>query len=182
MQELQPPPVTRAAMTDTSQLRVSFDPAIATSPGVRTLYDYWLRLRGTRRFPAKAEIDLAAIAHLASGLILLEVFYDPLDFEYRIIGDDIASRLGNVKGRRVREVALLNVGVSAYANYCAVVEAGRPQFLEGLTDTAFPDDRPRLLSRVHCPLAADGQRIDHIISYATFLSCAPATASGRPRP
>lgn len=169
-------------MTDSNQLRVGFDPKIATSPGVHALYDYWLRLRGTRRFPAKAEIDLAAIAPLAPGLILLEVFYEPLDFEYRIIGDDIASRLGNVKGRRVRDAALVNVGTSAYANYCDVVESGRPQFLEGLTKTAFPDRRPRLLSRVHCPLSADGQRIDHIITYATFMARAPVPASGPPRP
>ncbi len=182
MQELQPPPFIHAAMTDNPPLRVGFDPEIATSPGVHALHGYWLRLRGTRRFPARAEIDLAAIAQLAPGLILLEVFYDPLDFEYRIIGDDIASRLGNVKGRRVRHAALVNVGASAYANYCAVVESGRPQFLEGLAATAFPDERPRWLSRVHCPLSADGQRIDHIISYAAFMGYAAATASGPPRP
>lgn len=168
MQELQPPPFTHAAMTASPQLRVGFVPEIVTSPSVLALHDYWLRLRGTRRFPTKAEIDVAAIPQLAPGLILLEVFYDPLDFEYRIIGDDIASRLGNVKGRRVRDAALVNASSSAYANYCAVVESGRPQFLEGLAAAAFPDSRPRLLSRVHCPLSADGQRIDHIISYATF--------------
>lgn len=151
-------------------VRIGPDPEIVSSPAVLALYDYWLSLRGSRAFPSKADFDIAAIPHLASGLILLKVFFDPLDFEYRIIGDDIVSRLGNVKGRRVREAVLLNVGSSAYDNYCAVVNERRPQFLEGLATAAISDDgRPRRLSRVHCPLSADGQQIDHIISYATFI-------------
>jgi hypothetical protein len=156
-------------MPASKQLRIGFEPEIVTSPRVHEFHDYWQRLRGTRRFPAKTEIEIAAIPQLASGLILLEVFREPLDFEYRIIGEDIASRLGHLKGRRVREAVLVNVGSSAYDNYCAVVTAGQPQFLEGMARPATEGGRPRLLSRVHCPLSADGQTVDHIISYATFI-------------
>jgi PAS domain len=155
-------------MADGRKYRVGFDPGIVTSPSVHAFHDYWQSLRGTRRFPAKAEIDVTAIPRLAPGLILLKVFRDPLDFEYRIIGDDLVSRFGDVKGRRVRETVLVNVTSSAYANYCAVVEAGRPQFLQGLAASALFED-PRMVSRVHCPLSSDGETVDHIISYVTFV-------------
>jgi len=150
------------------ECRTGFDPEIVQAPAVRELYAYWLKLRGTRRFPAKTDVDLAAIPHLAASLMLLKVSYNPLDFEYRIIGDDIANRLGNVKGRRVREAALLNVDASAYRNYCAVVEAGKPQFMAGWAAIPFRADEPFLLSRVHCPLAEEGETIDHILSCVAF--------------
>jgi hypothetical protein len=154
-------------MQPNSKARVGFESDIVQSPAVLELYSYWCKLRGDRRFPSKSELDLRAIAHLAPSLMLLRVTYDPLDFEYRIIGDDIATRLGSVKGRRVREAALLNVDASAYRNYCAVVEAGKPQFMAGWAAIPFRNE-PFLLSRVHCPLSSDGETIDYIISCVAF--------------
>ena len=150
------------------ECRTGFDPEIVRAPTVCALYGYWLSLRGARRFPAKAQVDIADIPHLAANLMLLKVAYDPLDFEYRIIGDDIVNRLGNVIGRRVREAALLNVDASAYRNYCAVVEGGKPQFMAGWASIPFRPNEPCLLSRVHCPLAADGETIEHILSCVAF--------------
>jgi hypothetical protein len=159
------------------ECRVGFEPEIVAAPIVQEFYAYWRKLRGDRRFPAKLDVDIADIPQLAANLMLLKVTYDPLDFEYRIIGDDIVSRLGNVKGRRVREAALLNVDASAYRNYCAVVEAGKPQFMEGWAAIPFRADEPFLLSRVHCPLAADGETIDYIVSCVAFSFRDRAAAS-----
>jgi len=150
------------------ECRVGFEPEIVRSAPVLELYAYWQELRGSRRFPSKAQIDIAAIPRLAANLMLLRVTYDPLDFEYRIIGDEIISRLGDVKGRRVRQAALLNVDASAYRNYCAVIEAGKPQFMEGWAAIPFRADERFLLSRVHCPLASDDETIDHIVSCVAF--------------
>ncbi|HEX2116045.1 MAG TPA: PAS domain-containing protein [Alphaproteobacteria bacterium] len=150
------------------ECRVGFEPEIVRSQPVLELYAYWLKLRGDRRFPSKAEVDIAAIPRLAAHLMLLKVTYEPLDFEYRILGDEIVSRLGNVKGRRVRQAALLNVDSSAYRNYCAVVEAGKPQFMAGWAAIPFRGDEPCLLSRVHCPLSSDGETIDYILSCVAF--------------
>lgn len=109
--------------------------------------------------------------------MLLQVTYDPLDFEYRIIGDDIVNRLGNVKGLRARDAALLDVDSSAYRNYCAVVEAGKPQFMAGWASIPFRPNEPCLLSRVHRPLAADGETIDHILSCVSFSFWEPSRAA-----
>jgi PAS domain len=149
--------------------RVGFEPELASHPGVHAFHAYWLELRGSRRFPAKSDIDLERLKLLLGNVLLLAVHHDPLDFEYRVIGDNIVLRLGSLRGKRVREAALLNTASAAYANYCAVVETGQPQFFEGVAFPALRSDRPTLVSRVHCPLANDGKRISHIFSYVAFL-------------
>jgi hypothetical protein len=150
------------------ECRVGFEPELVRSAAVLELYGYWLKLRGGRRFPSKAQLDIAAIPKLAPNLMLLNVTYEPLDFEYRILGEEIISRLGDVKGRRVRRAALLNVDASAYRNYCAVIDAGKPQFMEGWAAIPFRADERFLLSRVHCPLSSDDETIDHIVSCVAF--------------
>jgi hypothetical protein len=148
--------------------RLGFDPAIVTNPSVHEFHQHWLTLKGERDFPAKSDFDPVAVPRLLPGILLMRVHEEPLDFEYRIIGEEVVARLGNLKGRRVREAALLNTASDAYKNYVAVIEARRPQFLEGIATVAYRE-RPLRVSRVHCPLSADGERIDHIISYAAFM-------------
>jgi hypothetical protein len=159
----------REAQGVASGFRVGFAPDIVSSPKVLAFYEFWRsRCRGDA-IPAKPDMDPVEMGPFLANLVLSEVLYAPLDFKYRIIGEEIISRLGNMTGRRVREMALINVTSSAYQNYCAVVEARRPQFLEGEAVTAFKKDRPYLMSRVHCPLSSDGQTVDFIISCLTFL-------------
>lgn len=148
--------------------RVGFDPDIVSAKRVHEFHRHWQELRAGRELPAKSDFDPTAVPHLLSGIMLLRVHEDPLDFEYRIIGEDVVARFGSLKGKRVRDGALLNPSTTALGHYCAVVEARRPHFLEGVTRVAW-HDRPIHLSRVHCPLSADGKKIDHIISYVAFL-------------
>jgi len=154
---------------DKPTITVGSDPAIVTNKRVQEFYRYWLSLRGERRFPRRADIEPTDIPRLLSGVMLLDVHYDPIDFEYRLVGDDITRRLGSLKGRRVREAALINGDSSAYDNYRRMVESGVPQFLEGTATLAFRPGRPMPMSRVHCPLSSDGTTIDKIISYCAFL-------------
>jgi hypothetical protein len=149
--------------------RVGPDPAIVSNARVREFHGYWSRLRGDRRFPSRADVEPMDIPHLLGGIVLLDVFYDPLDFEYRLIGDTIVTRLGSLKGKRVRDAALVNSTSSAYANYCQVIASGAPQFLEGIAIGAYRQGQPVLMSRVHCPLSSDGETINKIISYLAFL-------------
>ncbi len=151
------------------EVRLGASPEIVSSEKVLDFYRFWLARCRDGRLPAKSDMDPVEMAPFLSSLVLLKLHRDPLDFEYRVIGENIISRLGNMTGRRVRDAALVNLSGSAYRNYCAVVEQRAPQFLEGTAITAFRSDRAFLVSRVHCPLAADGETIDHIISCMTFL-------------
>jgi hypothetical protein len=151
-----------------AEQRVGFEAEIVSDERVQEFYRHWLSLKRDRPLPSKSDFDPAAVPHLLPGIVLLRVHEDPVDFEYRIIGEEVAQRLGSLKGRRVREAALLNMASSAYANYCAVLEARRPQFLEGRATTVFRE-RPLRISRVHCPLSSGGEAIDYILSYIAFV-------------
>jgi hypothetical protein len=158
-------------------LRIGADPATVSNPLVLEFHDYWLARRGSRRFPRRADIEPTDIPHLLPGIVLLDVYYDPLDFEYRLIGGDVQKRSGNLKGKRIRQAGLLDPSSPAYRNYCAVIESGVPQFLEGTARGAYRPGRPTLASRVHCPLSDDGERINKLISYLAFLEAAAAAAA-----
>lgn len=149
--------------------RAGLDPAIVSNPHVLDFYRFWQSRCDGRAMPSRADMDPILMARFLPSLILLRVFRDPLDFEYRIIGEDIISFLGNMTHQRVRQSVLFPVTGTAYANYCFVAEQQRPQFFEGLADTAFKRDRKYTMSRVHCPLAEPGGAVDYIVSCVVFL-------------
>jgi hypothetical protein len=101
-------PPAPAILIDSHGALIGDDPAIAGDARVLAFHRYWLARRGARRFPARRDIEPTDIPHLLSGILLLDVHYDPLDFEYRLIGGDIVARSGLFKGKRVREAALRN--------------------------------------------------------------------------
>jgi hypothetical protein len=159
-----------ATPADLSQTPVcGDDPDIAGEPRVLEFHRYWLARRGERRFPARADIEPTDIPHLLSGILLLDVHYEPLDFEYRLIGGDIVARSGLLKGRRVRAAALRNPASTAYDNYCRMIASGVPQFYRGSGVAVYMQGRKVAVARVHCPLSSDGTVIDKIISYFAFL-------------
>src|SRR5471032_3086065 len=85
---------------DRPTITVGSDPAIVSDKRVLEFYRYWLARRGERRFPRRADIEPTDTPHPLSGVMLLDVHYEPLDFEYRLTGDAIVSRLGSLKGKR----------------------------------------------------------------------------------
>jgi hypothetical protein len=151
-------------LTETEDAVVGWTPSPATDPRVLELHEIWLRLRGTRRFPRREDFQPERIARFLSGVVLLKVLRDPLNFEYRIVGNEIAQRQGHRRGQRVSRGRRTS---TAFRNYCAVYEAGRPQFLDGRALFAYADV-PAAVSRIHCPLASDGRTIDFIISFIAF--------------
>jgi hypothetical protein len=162
-------PRAQAILTDSQGARVGDDPAIAGDARVLEFHRYWLALRGERRFPARRDIEPTDIPHLLSGILLLDVHYEPLDFEYRLIGGDIVARSGLLKGKRVREAALRNPASTAYENYCRMIASGVPQFFRGSGVAVYMQGRKVAVARVHCPLSTDGTVIDKVISYFAFL-------------
>ena len=158
-----------AILTDSQAALIGDDPDIAGDARVLAFHRYWLARRGERRFPARRDIEPTDIPHLLSGIVLLDVYYDPLDFEYRLIGGDIVARSGLIKGRRVREAALRNPESTVYQNYCRMIASGVPQFLRGHAVSLYKPTRKIAVARIHCPLSTDGTDIDKVISYFAFL-------------
>lgn len=58
------------------------------------LRDYWLRIRGDRRMPSRADFDPLDIPKLLRFLTIAQVYHDPLRFRYRLIGTAITKTAG----------------------------------------------------------------------------------------
>ena len=56
----------------------------------RELFEYWTKLRGSRKAPMRLELDPSAIASLLSNTFVLERL-DPVTYNYRLAGTRICS-------------------------------------------------------------------------------------------
>lgn len=61
----------------------------------RQALDYWIKIRGTRPMPSRADLDPLDIRKLLPNVLLIDVAHNPLDFRYRLIGTKIVSQLNN---------------------------------------------------------------------------------------
>jgi hypothetical protein len=68
------------------------------------LYAYWHAKRIGKAAPSRAELDFADILDLLPIINLLDVEREPLGFRHRLVGAELAERLGrNARGRLVDE-------------------------------------------------------------------------------
>src|SRR5262245_25909006 len=64
-------------------------PPAFSSPRCTVLLRYWNRVRGDRVFPARADIDPAAIKEILPHILMLTVEYEPFRVRYRLVGTEI---------------------------------------------------------------------------------------------
>lgn len=67
------------------------------SEQLQFLYEYWNDKRGSRRTPARADIDPLDFAELLPCILMYDVLREPLDFRMRLFG----TRLVSVSGREL---------------------------------------------------------------------------------
>jgi hypothetical protein len=64
------------------------------SPGLERLYRDWHAWRGSRAFPAPADLKPASLPYVADNLTVIQVFHNPTRFFYRSHADSSAERAG----------------------------------------------------------------------------------------
>ncbi|WP_207482530.1 PAS domain-containing protein [Arenibaculum pallidiluteum] len=67
---------------------------VTREPDLLDLLRVWDGLRGSRRWPARGDIDPEAFRLHLGELMLIAVEHDPLRFRYRLIGDLITEAAG----------------------------------------------------------------------------------------
>jgi len=68
------------------------------------LFGLWQRLRGTRRFPRRDELDILELKEWLGRLILYDVTHEPLDIRYRLVGSVIVQSYGeDLTGWSIKE-------------------------------------------------------------------------------
>ena len=135
----------------------------ALGPRAETALTYWQELRQGRRLPARADLDPTAIPKLLTGVLLVDVLRNPLDFRYRLVGSDIDSiSHRNFRGVSFSEILHMRRGNRLWAQYEEVAETGRPLWSE----VPYVGADPFIRRMLHClmPLAADGVTVDMIFA------------------
>ncbi len=137
---------------------------------LRRLLAYWNDKRGNRAMPGRADIDPLDFLYILGNSSLIEVHRggDGLRYRFRLIGTNVASRLGyDVTGRWLDDVPEPGYRAHLQRAFDRLVASAAPQF-----------ERPDMLidNRVHCyevlrlPLGADGRTVDMLLTAVDFYN------------
>jgi len=129
---------------------------------LRTLYAYWQELRGSRRAPARSEIDPARLVTVMTNIAIFDVEESPRRYRIRLMGLRNVSWFGvDPTGSYLDELDLGNGRADLLGTLDKVVDLGVPGHMTG--EYSKSDGRSLRYERLLLPLSSDGQRIDMLI-------------------
>lgn len=132
-----------------------------TSTAVRALYDYWRGLHGDRPFPAKRDIDPAAIKTLLPYVIIVEIHRNPFRVRYRLVGTEAVIFAGkDYTGVWLHEAKWGEMTEIIGSYYRRVAETGRPLFG---ADEVLINDKWKEYEWAILPLSDDGITVTHCL-------------------
>ena len=130
-------------------------------PGLARLYAYWDEKRGSRPFPARADIDPLDLGYALGQIILVDVFHEPLRFRIRLYGSNLAERMNfDMTGKDLEDHPCPDFKARVARDWRHTVESR--QVSHKLIDEWMDDRRVRYES-LRLPLSADGQLIDMLL-------------------
>jgi hypothetical protein len=132
-------------------------------PRLGRLYAYWLERKGTRRYPARRDLDPVDLRYVLGHLMLLDVLHDPLRFRFRLHGTEITSRVQyDLTGKFLDELPDPAYRDYAVARCEGLVASGEPLVIRrGRT----LDGQPWAYEALWLPFSENGTEI-------TMLLCA----------
>ncbi|HVI90527.1 MAG TPA: PAS domain-containing protein [Dongiaceae bacterium] len=137
-----------------------------SSSTLRRLYDYWRNKWHGADLPGRQDIDPIDFSYALGDVTLVDVFYDPMRFRFRLDGTRHVEHFGfDMTGRFLDAFPEPGMRQAIYDNYRSIVESRRPQrYYRDLT----ADGRPFRYEALLLPLARDGKKIDMIIVAIAF--------------
>lgn len=132
--------------------------------GQRELYDYWLSCAGTRRMPARSDLDPLGVLKLLPSIGLIDVGGGLAEAWFRLAG----TRLHDIYGEEITGKRLDRVFSGASADYWArvhqgVVESGLPR--QGVVRGPVEGRDHVVLFWLRLPLSEGGGRVDRILTH-----------------
>lgn len=133
---------------------------------------YWSAKRGGRPLPLRGDLDPVEIPHLLRHVILIDVLEVPRDYRYRLLGDEILTRVTpGLKGRRFREIDGKGPGTALWESMTRVVDTGLPRY--GRAGYAGPDRYTVAVNDLLLPFSADGGSVSQVLVVALFHARVP---------
>lgn len=138
-------------------------------PRLRRLLEYWLERRGSRRMPARADIDPMEFAWILGDVSLVDVVRDgaELRFRFRLIGTHAVERFGyDMTGGWLHDLPEPAYRQHVHNAYAELVLQGTPliERLDMMLDRRMHD-----YEILRLPLAADGETVDMILLAVDFF-------------
>lgn len=148
-------------LTDRDTLARTF--AKLRAPALGELANYWLRQRGARPMPRRADIDPVDLAPHLPRLVLADVLDAPLRVRFRVVGTELEHRLGYALTGRT-----IDAGSGAFFKpYEACAQQVRPVREYARYD--FDDGGPvGEFERLLLPLSEDGGRVTMVLGEVIY--------------
>jgi len=136
----------------------------ACHPDIHVIVDYWRAKAGTRRMPARADIDPSELKPYLPRISLIDVVPDARRFVYRLVGtEEVALRGYDPTGRSIGDGFFGPNRELAYAHYGYVVEHRAPYCYRGDFDVA--DGAIENEDVIFLPLSEDGDNVNMILLF-----------------
>ncbi len=140
---------------------------------ITALQAHWQELRGTRKAPARSDIEPAKLRAYLGYLCILKLEQGPFDFKFSLFGSGIADFLHrDLTKRSVRDFMPAELGERIFEQLCATVEGEEPTVYR--VEVGY--DNPTRASasyRLNLPLSDDGESINRILTYTRFDAIPP---------
>jgi hypothetical protein len=132
--------------------------------GQRELFDYWLRSAGSRRMPARSDLDPLKVPRLLPSIGLIDVRDGIDDACFRLAG----TRLHDIYGQEITGKRAGEVFSGEQADYWRRIHAGvvgKGSPLHGVVRGPAKDRDHIVLFWLRLPLSEDGGRVDRILCF-----------------
>ncbi len=127
---------------------------------LREVYTYWLKMKGDKGLPTRADLDPVQIPHLLPNISLIDVEYQPRRYRMRLIGTETVRALGeDPTGTYLDDNLQANALLKS--RYDWLVENKRPYFY---CDKLMWSDKKFLeYQTIGLPLSRNGVDVDIIM-------------------
>jgi hypothetical protein len=128
-------------------------------------YRYWDQKRGTRRMPARRDIDPYEMKRWLAGMQLIDVYYNPLRLVYRLVGQlDVDFRGYNPTGRTVEECYLGESFEQTMTNYNIAIT--QKTFVYDHADSPGASGLVQSQECILLPLSDDDEVVNMVMTFA----------------
>jgi hypothetical protein len=146
-------------------MEVTFKSSVVPVPirdqALARLLTYWDEKRGTREFPARADIDPLDLGYVLGNVILVDVFHNPMRFHIRLYGSNLAHRMNfDMTGQDLDDHPCPDFRARVARDWRQTVESRQVTHL--IVDE-WMDDRHVRYESLRLPLSTDGHVVDMLL-------------------
>lgn len=131
------------------------------NPKVHRVFAYWQQRCVAGQLMSRASLDPTELRDVLAHLFLVAIGDAPGDLRFLIAGTEIEDRYGrSLRGVAVADTYRLVTRFDTSHQWAQTASDGKPRYRSG--PMGFPSNDVYIAERLMLPLAADGERVDHI--------------------